>query len=250
MIQKFHLKKIDKVELTKEISKSLKKEYLTNNGPGSYDPKLIPKNNFSYEIGNFGSLERRFPYYKTTNKEEGVLSYIYLDKWGPKKRNNYLKKIIPQNVLKKINDGISATKMSIFREKIMQEAKKQPPIGAYNVENINTIESKVKNNANLYKYSPPFGTSSKRKYIIDDIKDENNFGVEREDSVEKNEKNKKIENKIHNFAPFLSNTRRDDIENFEKERIKNIGGKVGGPGYYKTDSYFDWNKKSYNILFN
>ena len=41
-----------------------------------------------------------------------------------------------------------------------------------------------------------------------------------------------------------------DIDNFEKDRLTNIGGKIGGPGYYKTDSYFDWNKKSYNILFN
>ena len=40
------------------------------------------------------------------------------------------------------------------------------------------------------------------------------------------------------------------FDNFEKDRLTKIGGKIGGPGYYKTDSYFDWNKKSYNILFN
>ena len=243
------IKQIDKVELTKKISKSLKKDSLSYPGPGSYDPKLISKNNFSYDVENFGSLERRFPYYKTTNKEVGILSYIYLDKWGPKKRNNYLKKIIPQNILKKLKEGISINKMNIFRDKIIKEARKQPPVGTYDLEKIYTINSKVKNNANLGKYSPAFGTSTKRKYIIDDIKDDGeSVGVKKK--IEKNEKKDKKEKKVINLAPFLSYTRRDDIENFEKNRIKNFGGKIGGPGYYKTDSYFDWNKKSYNILFN
>ena len=136
--------------------------------------------------------------------------------------------------------------MNIFRDKIIKEARKQPPVGTYDLEKIYTINSKVKNNANLGKYSPAFGTSTKRKYIIDDIKDDGgSVGVKK-----KIEKNDKKEKKVINLAPFLSYTRRDDIENFEKNRIKNFGGKIGGPGYYKTDSYFDWNKKSYNILFN
>ena len=41
---KIIIKKIDKNELIREISKSLKKDYLTNIGPGSYDPQLIGKN--------------------------------------------------------------------------------------------------------------------------------------------------------------------------------------------------------------
>jgi len=244
---KLIIKKIDKAEFIREISKSLKKDYSSNPGPGSYDPQLIPKNNYPYEIGNFGSLERRFPIYKESN-QEGVLSYLYLDKWGPKTRTSYLKKVIPQNIIKKLNEGISKNKMNIFREKVMKETRKQPPLGTYDVEKINTIESKVKHNAITGKNLPAFGTSSKRILIEGQFNRDKDIGIGDFSQEQKNDdKNKNIRQK---FVPFLSNTRRDDMDNFEKERISKMGGKIGGPGYYKTDSYFDWNKKSYNILFN
>ena len=244
---KLIIKKIDKAEFIREISKSLKKDYSSNPGPGSYDPQLIPKNNYPYEIGNFGSLERRFPIYKESN-QEGVLSYLYLDKWGPKTRTSYLKKVIPHNIIKKLNEGISKNKMNIFREKVMKETRKQPPLGTYDVEKINTIESKVKHNANAGKNLPAFGTSSKRILIEGQFNRDKDIGIgDFSHEKENDDKNKNIRQK---FVPFLSSTRRDDMDNFEKERISKMGGKIGGPGYYKTDSYFDWNKKSYNILFN
>ena len=245
---KIIIKKIDKAEFIREISKSLKKGYSSNPGPGSYDPQLIPKNNYPYEIGNFGSLERRFPIYKQTNQEGGVLSYLYLDNWGPKTRTSYLKKVIPHNILKKLNEGISKNKMNIFREKIMKESRKQPPLGTYDVEKINTIESKVKNNAIVGKNVPAFGTSSKRILIEGQFNRDKDIGIG--DFPQEKENDDKIKNIRQKYVPFLSNTRRDDMDNFEKERISKMGGKIGGPGYYKTDSYFDWNKKSYNILFN
>ena len=248
---KIIIKKIDKSELIREISKSLKKDYLTNIGPGSYEPKLIRKNNFSYEIGNFGSLERRFPIYERSDKEGGVLSYIYLDTWGPKKRTNYLKKVIPENIIKKLNEGISVNKMSIFREKIMSETRKQPPLGSYDLDNINTIKSKINYNVNSGKNLPPFGTSSKRILIEGQMKKDENIGNKGHHNQKKDEKSEnKLENVRQNLIPFLSNTRRDDLDNFEKDRIAKIGGKIDGPGYYNVDSYFDWHKKSYNILFN
>ena len=245
---KIIIKKIDKGDFIKEISKSLKKEHASNLGPGSYDPKYLSKNNFSYEIGNFGSLERRFPFHKKTNQENGgVLSYLYLENWGPKQRTNYKKKVLPQNILKKANEGISKNKMNIFRDKIMEETRKQPPLGTYDVEKVNTIESKVKKNvANASKNSPGFGTSGNRVLFEEQLKKDytgnDDFIIEGKGFIQKE--------KRQNYVPFLSNTRRDDIDNFEKDRLTNIGGKIGGPGYYKTDSYFDWNKKSYNILFN
>ena len=249
--KKLIIKKIDKAEFIKEISKSLKKDYSSNHGPGSYDPKSIPKYNFSNETGNFGSLERRFPIYKKDNQEGGILSYLYLEKWGPKKTTNYLRKVIPQNVINKLKDGISMNKVKMFREKIMQQTRTQPPLGTYDVEKINTIESRVKNAVNAGKNLPAFNTSTKRVLIEGQMKQDFGLGIEGMDQEIKNEKIKDDNKTIKkNFAPFLSNTRRDDMENFEKERISNIGGKIGGPGYYKIDSYFDWNKKSYNILFN
>ena len=245
---KIIIQKIDKADLIREISKSLKKENISKLGPGCYEPKFIPKNNFSYEIGNFGSLERRFPLYKKSNQENGgVLSYLYLDNWGPKQRTNYRKKVMPQNILKKLNEGISINKMTLFRDKIMEETRKQPPLGSYDVEKVNTIESKVKNAANTSRNLPAFGTSGKRVLFDSQIKKGDYIG---NDYYSKEENNWIKKEKRQNYVPFLSNTGRDDVENFEKDRLTNIGGQIGGPGYYKTDSYFDWNKKSYNILFN
>ena len=246
---KIIIKRIDKAELIREIAKSLKKDYLSFPGPGSYDPQLIRKNNFSYETENFGSLERRFPVYKKTNQAEGILTYLHLDTWGPKKHTNYLKKVIPQNVFKKLKEGLSVNKMKLFREKIMKENRIQPCLGTYDIEKINTIESRVKNTVNVSRNMPAFGTATKRILIGEQIKQEKNNRMGYLTREEKIEKNKEKNNKM-NYAPFLSKTRRDDIDNFNNERIANIGGKMGGPGYYKTDSYFDWNKKSYNILFN
>ena len=137
--------------------------------------------------------------------------------------------------------------MNIFREKIMEETRKQPPIGAYDVEKVNTIESKVKNVVNTSRNLPAFGSSGKRVLFEEQIKKGKYAGHENYSKEEKSFIKKEIR---QNYVPFLSNTRRDDIDNFERDRLINIGGKVGGPGYYKTDSYFDWNKKSYNILFN
>ena len=154
---------------------------------------------------------------------------------------------MPQNILKKLNEGISINKMNLFRDKIMEETRKQPPLGTYDVEKVNTIESKVKNAANTSRNLPAFGTSGKRVLFDAQIKKGDYIG---NDYYSKEENNWIKKEKRQNYVPFLSNTRRDDVENFEKDRLTNIGGQIGGPGYYKTDSYFDWNKKSYNILFN
>ena len=49
-----------------------------------------------------------------------------------------------------------------------------------------------------------------------------------------------------NIAPFSSNVERDGINpNISNDKNKN----ELGPGAYRYDSYFDWNKKTHNILF-
>ena len=221
---KIIIKQIDKGELIREISKSLKKDYSSNPGPGAYDPQLIPKTTFSNELGNFGSLERRFPHHKKSNQEEGgILSYLYLDNWGPKARTNFRNKVIPSNLIKKLNEGISKNKMGLFREKIMQETRKKPPLGTYDVEKINTIESKVKNNVNTSKNLPAFNTSTKRILIEGQFNRDKDIEVG--EFLQENENDDKVKNIRNKFVPFLSETRRYDMDNFEKERLAKIGGK-------------------------
>ena len=234
------LEKIDKVELIKELSKNIKKDNEKNIGPGSYNPNKKIKNTFSYEVGNFGSLERRFPIKQNRNDSPGVGAYFHLETWGPKKKNNSLNKIIPPNIYKKLKEGISANKIELFRDKIMKENHKQPIIGQYSIENINTIDSNTKKSISVSKNQPGFGSSFKRFYIFKNQLNENN-GV-----GSYNLKPPDVQIYQQNSA-FLGSAQRDDIDNMKKNKLINP---MAGPGSYKKDSYFDWNTKSYNILFN
>ena len=211
-----------------------------NLGPGSYNPEKKIKNCYSYEVGNFGSLERRFPLFPSSDEFPGAGSYIHLATWGPKKKNNNLDKKIPPNITKKISEGISSNKMDLFRDKIMKENHKQQGIGQYATENINTIDSNTKKSISVSKNQPGFGSSFKRFYIFKNQINENN-GVGTYDL-------KFPDNKIYQQnAAFLGIAGRTDIDDNKK---KNLINPIAGPGSYRKDSYFDWNKKSYNILFN
>ena len=74
----------------------------------------------------------------------------------------------------------------------------------------------------------------KRKY-----EDDNNVG-----KYNLSEKEKEI---TQNIIPFSSSVERNDNRYFLSKGKDN--NKQLGPGAYRYDSYFDWNKKSYNILF-
>ena len=233
-------KKIDKVDITKEISKNNKKEIENNLGPGSYNPEKKIKNYYSYEVGNFGSLERRFPLFPSSQEFPGAGSYIHLATWGPKKKNKNLDKKIPPNITKKNSEGISLNKMDLFRDKIMKENHKQPGVGQYSIGKINTIDSNTKKSTSVSKNQPGFGSSFKRFYIFKNQINENN-GV--------GSYNLKFPDiKIYQQnAAFLGVAGRTDIDDNKK---KNIINPNAGPGSYRKDSFFDWNTKSYNILFN
>ena len=235
-----NIQKIDKIELIKELSKKIKKDIEKNIGPGSYNPNKIIKNTNSSEIGSFGSLERRFPIFPSKDEFPPVGTYFHLETWGPKKKNNSLDRIIPPNISQKLKEGISANKIGLFRDKIMKENHKQPIIGQYSIENINTIETNTKKSISVSKNQPGFGSSFKRFYIFQNQINENN-GV--------GNYNLKYPDMLiyQRNAAFLGRAGRHDIENNKK---KNILNPIVGPGYYKNDSYFDWNTKSFNILFN
>ena len=231
---------IDKADLIKEISKNIKKDIESNLGPGSYNPEKGIKSYYSYEVGNFGTLERRFPLYPSHEEFPGAGSYIHLDTWGPKKKNNSLERIVPSNVTSKLKEGISANKMGLFRDKIMKEYRKQPSIGQYAIENINTINYNTKKSVSVSKNQPGFGSSFKRFYIFkNQLNEKNGVGSYNIDYPEIK--------KYQQNAAFLATAGRSDIDNNKK---KNIINPIAGPGSYRKDSYFDWNKKSYNILFN
>ena len=55
-----------------------------------------------------------------------------------------------------------------------------------------------------------------------------------------------ITSKGEYYIPFLSNVEKDGFKSMVDRITDN---KEVGPGAYRYDSYFDWNKKSYNMLF-
>ena len=122
----------------------------------------------------------------------------------------------------------------------MKENHKQPIIGQYSIENINTIDSNTKKSISVSKNQPGFGSSFKRFYIFKNQLNENN-GV---GSYNLKPPDVQI---YQQYSAFLGSAQRDDIDNMKKNKLINP---LAGPGSYKKDSYFDWNTKSYNILFN
>jgi hypothetical protein len=52
---------------------------------------------------------------------------------------------------------------------------------------------------------------------------------------------------MQNSIPFSSNLEKDSTNVFIPKEQRNR--KLIGPGKYRYDSYFDWNKKTYNVLF-
>lgn len=236
-INNLEYKKMERASVMNNLSKKLKNEINANLGPGTYDPEKIPSKNFEYAIENFGSLEKRFPS-KTWEENEYPGSGAYLDikVWGPKKKVQNLSKRIPENIRKRNLDGISANKMCLFRKKIMEESNKSPSVGYYDIGMINSIQGNVNKSKSLRK------DYFEKYYFKVDNKDSNINNLHEFNA----DKNKQVKIYQQN-APFLEISGRYDLENYRQKKLYNPNI---GPGTYKKDSYFDWNKKSFNMLFN
>ena len=218
-----------------------KKLLNSNLGPGSYNPSLsYDKNKKENYIQNFNSLEARFLMNnKDTFMFPGVGTYSTIDSYAPKK--TYFKSLVPPNITLRHLNGISASKIQETKEKLYYNKHRQPCVGEYYPEINDSIEYnnfKITENYNngkkpCFNYAEKRFFEPKRKY-----EDENQVGKYNITFKEKEIKQK--------MTPFSSNVERNGVENFiPKDKDK----KQTGPGAYRYDSYFDWNKKSYNILF-
>ena len=229
-----------KEDILKEKNIYEKKLSLNSLGPGAYEPENVNNKHMkklNYE--NFGSLEKRFPISSSGGNTPGPGKYLSLKYWGSEtkiKTNSF----IPQNILKENAKKIKALKENIFIKKIISEKNKSPSVGLYSPEKINSIDynnQKLKDKNSIFNF---FGFGS----TIDRVKLLNN---KKEDKVDQIYNLDYPEVKFgQQIAPFSSSTEKKEGEYFI---IKDNNAKTG-PGSYRADSYFDWNKKSYNILFN
>ena len=208
---KFYTYKL-KAQLLKEKSIKDKNDLYEKMGPGCYEIKeqKYKKDN---NVGNFGVLEKRN---LDTNKNKvWDCSYLPLEDWSKKftKNSNKNKK---ENILN-------------FDEEL--KVNKQEPKEENNY--IKNFDNEEKINIGYNLRRPGFNSEEPRFYIYKSAINEMN-GVGSYDLIPKRK------NKIQ-FIPFIYSSERHNA-------VKSDNNPELGPGTYnKFDTFFQWNKKSYNI---
>ena len=221
----------------KERNLRQKKSFLKRLGPGSYNPTLPSDKKDNY-IQSFNTLEKRFTVNKDQTMFPGVGTYSTLDLWIPRKSR--FQSMVPQNITQRHSNGISAPKVLENKDYIYYEKHKQPCVGDYYPEMRSSIEYNLyKNIINFNDKKPCFNTAERRFFEFKKkYEDENYIGKYNITGKEKEFTQRTI--------PFLSNVDKDGMRSMIEKINDN---KDVGPGAYRYDSYFDWNKKSYNMLF-
>ena len=209
---KFYTYKL-KAELLKEKSIKDKNSLFEKMGPGIYEIKeqKYKKDN---KVGNFGVLEKR-----NLNAGQNKVwdcSYLPLEDWTKKFTKNSNKTKKKDNILN-------------FDEEI--KINKQEPKEEINYKQNDIQETKINIGYNLRR--PGFNSDEPRFYIFKSEINEMN-GVGSYDLIPKRK------NKIQ-FMPFIYSSERHNA-------VKSDNNPELGPGTYNNlDTFFQWNKKSYNI---
>jgi hypothetical protein len=224
----------------REDSHNLKRSS-SNLGPGSYN---ITKNFEKKSFNNYGSFssEKRFDlsYLPENNNlsflnsnnnigNPGPGSYNYEDPW-----------------VKDVNKMVKRTSLVNVDEEIRKaenkrNKEKRPDFNLYqNDKYINIIQNNIRNKQNPFTSEHmPFSSGSKR-FKMSKSQSCEDLGPGRYDIYKYEKKPGKIEPII---APFSTNEER------KPTYLGNIENNKLSPGSYNLDSYFDWNKKSFNALF-
>ena len=214
-----------------------KKILMDQIGPGSYDPSTsFYKNKKDNDVQNFGSFEKRFQEKKDNLYYPGVGAYSLQNSYS-KKPYRYIQSPVPPNITRKHSEGISKDRFQEMKYQIYSEKYKQPGVGDYFPEVVNSLDYNVLKRAQNSEKKPGFSNGEKRFFEFKKkYEDENQVG-----KYNLFQKEKKLRQQNSPFGSKL-------------ERVINIEGNLNkkgiGPGAYRYESYFDWNKKSYNILFN
>ena len=233
---------------------------LLSPGPGSYDPNLkanIEKNNFNNKVTSFNLRQKRFgpnnsnlkwqmntpgpgsyinPYTATGTDNTVFINGLYLDR----RRGKEILRPKSQNVrILKNNSDINNNALNVKFN--------GPDFGTYDADKIYTIaynnKKKAKNQKeNNEKLNIAFDSHNSKMNLPDyDLNNKTRF---KDKEIRSNigpgfyYKEKTVEVK-QIYPPF-----HDSAMKYQENQPLQIG-----PGYYDPTSYFDWNKKSYNITF-
>ena len=207
--------------------KPIKVEETELPGPGQYFGDHTSIRVKTAENNNFGSTLPRFQKFsETTNSNfPGPGSYLNQSNWNPSQNNN-LAKIFLKPILN------TRRNFSIIDKKPKDQI---PPIGTYNPDYIYNLDYKVaKNCAKNNLSEAPFNLTKSKPRFENQVKGMSTTlgpGLYFKEQIY-NERQKKI--------PFSNGERRfrDASMKFQTS-----------PGQYESSSYFDWNRKTFNILY-
>ena len=218
----------DKVRLRRSLS---------NLGPGSYDiERSFEKKSFN-SFGNF-STEKRFkisniPQTKEARNEfeegnPGPGAYNLIEPWGKD-----IRKMVKKPILVDVEKEIKKV------DKLKKDENK-PDFNNYQKDNyINIIQEKIRKKTNTYESeNTPFLSGDNRFKSIN-IDQNNNIGPGKYDILKNGEK-------VNRFYSILAPFNSLEIRN--PKYIQKANNNVA-PGEHSKDSYFDWNKKSFNAMF-
>ena len=217
-----------KVETICENNLNRKKKVEENLGPGTYNPLInSPRKNNNKNIG-FGSINPRF---KNQEKENNNLkSNNESDHWIRETKNGIIQQVSSVKKEKLQKEREAKEEM----EKLRREMRAKININEGPISEYKDSEEYKNRKAALENYNRPGFNSGEKKFQVlkNDVNENNGVGSynllfpERE--------------KIQKKAPFSVNSKK-----FCDEKVKmNINV---GPGSYEQNSFFDWNKKSFNV---
>lgn len=217
-------------------------------GPGWYETVSSSfQSKTTSNCGQFGSIQRRFneiPFSETT---PGPGSYLGLTKNQGVTMAGTLHKLMSKNRKPHTDDERSRSPdlrigsiTNVSNIKISKEKDKAPSVGHYNSDILFSMGYKVAKNVNKFNSgSAPFSSVEKRFLNFNKKTAAGTIGPGQY------YKDKSKMDRTMNYSsspPF----------NTSVDRTNNILGNEmnkTGPGSYNLRSYFDWNKKSYNIQY-
>ena len=195
-------------------------------GPGRYDLS----NKFKKPTSNascFNVLERRFPIKNSETKTPGAGSYNLVHWPQP----------VYRQIIKTQEEENEIYKNYLDNKKYLEAS---PGVGQYSPEIVNSINYQNIKKGYYNKNRPPFNYNEERFKNNDSNVKDNVIAAPGSYNLSRNilKENKR------GMEPFSVISERKELGN-EGQDVNN----EVGPGSYDRDSYFDWNKKSFNALF-
>lgn len=217
-------------------------------GPGWYENT---GNNFQKKpvsnCGQFGSIQKRFAESSFNDETPGPGSYVGLPKSQTATISGTLHKLLVKPKKPKTDDENNRPDLTLFPKNVENddakiEKNKLPSVGQYNSDILFSLGYKVAKNVNKFNnVNAPFNSIEKRFLNFNKKTGANSVGP---GQYYKN-KLTDMRNTVSNSPPF--NTSSDRTGGNQLYNLYTVGST--GPGSYNLSSYFDWNKKSYNIQY-